>query len=41
MNSIEDDVEESEFDSWIYLTADDRLSNWTAKDFVPIYFITQ
>ena len=41
VNAIEDDVEESEFDSWIYPTTDGRLSNWMAKDFVPISFITQ
>ena len=41
VNAIEDDIEESEFDSWIYPTVDGGLSNWTAKDFVPISFITQ
>ena len=41
VNAIEDDNEESEFDSWIYPTTDGGLSNWTAKDFVPISFITQ
>ena len=41
VNAIEDDDEESEFDSWIYPTTDGGLSNWTAKDFVPISFITQ
>ena len=41
VNAIEDDKEESEFDSWIYPTSDGGLSIWTAKDFVPIYFITQ
>ena len=41
VNAIEDDDEESEFDNWIYPTTDGRLSNWTAKDFVPISFITQ
>ena len=41
VNAIEDDVEESEFDSWIYPTTDGGLSNWTAKDFIPISFVTQ
>ena len=41
VNAIEDEVEESEFDSWIYPTTDDGPRNWTAKDFVPISFITQ
>ena len=41
VNAIEDDVEESAFDSWIYPTTDGGLSNWTTKDFVPISFITQ
>ena len=36
MNAIEDGDEESEFDSWIYPTTGSGLSNWTAKDFVPI-----
>ena len=41
VNMIEDDDEESEFDSWIYPTTDGGLSNWMEKDFLPIYFITQ
>ena len=41
VNAIEDDDEESEFDSWIYPTTDGGLSNWTTKEFVPISFITQ
>ena len=41
VNAIEDNVEEFEFDSWIYPTTDGGLSNWTAKDSVPISFITQ
>ena len=41
VNAIEDDVEESEFDSWIYPTTDGGPSNWTAKDFIPISFVTQ
>ena len=40
VNAIEDDDKESEFDIWIYPTTDGGLSNWTAKDFVPISFIT-
>ena len=41
MNAIEDDVEEFEFDSWIYPTADGGLSNWTAKDSMLVSVITQ
>ena len=41
VNAIEEDVEESEFDSWIYPTTNGGPSNWTAKDFVPITFIPQ
>ena len=37
----EDKVEESEFDSWIYPTTDDGLTNWTAKDHIPVTFVTQ
>ena len=37
----EDEVGESEFDSWIYPTADGGLTNWTAKDFTPITFVSQ
>ena len=41
VNAIEDDVEESEFDSWIYPTTNGGPNNWTAKDFIPITFVTQ
>ena len=43
MNAIgeEDEVEESEFDSWIYPTTVGGLTNWTAKDFTPITFVPQ
>ena len=43
MNVIgdEDEVEESEFDRWIYPTTDGGLTNWTAKDHIPVTFITQ
>ena len=41
VNAVEDEVEESEFDSWIYPTTDSGPSNWTAKDFTPITFVTQ
>ena len=40
VNAIEDDKEESEFDSWIYPTTDSGLNNWTTKDCVPVSFIT-
>ena len=41
VNAIEDDVEDSEFDSWIYPTTDGGPRNWTTKDFIPISFVTQ
>ena len=41
VNAIEDDEEESDIDSWIYLTTNGGLHNWTEKDFVPVSFITQ
>ena len=41
VNAIEDDVEESEFNSWIYPMTNGGLNNWTAKDFTPITFVTQ
>ena len=41
VNAIGDDDEESDIDSWIYPTTNGGLSNWMAKDFVFIYFITQ
>ena len=37
----EDEVEESEFNSWIYATTDGGLTNWTAKDHIPVTFVTQ
>ena len=41
VNAIEDEAEESEFNSWIYPTTNGGPSNWTAKDFIPITFVTQ
>ena len=41
VNAIEEDVEEAEFDNWIYPTASNGPSNWTEKDFTPITFVTQ
>ena len=41
VNAIEDDEEESDIDNWIYPTINGGLNNWTAKDFVPVSFITQ
>ena len=37
----EDEVEESEFDSWTYPTTDGGLTNWSAKDHIPVTFVTQ
>ena len=39
VNAIEDDAEESEFDSWIYPTTNGGPNNWTTKDFIPITFV--
>ena len=41
VNAIEDSEEDSNIDSWIYPTTSNRPSNWTAKDFTPITFVTQ
>ena len=43
VNAVGEDneVDEAEFDSWIYPTTDGGPSNWTAKDFIPITFVTQ
>ena len=41
VNAIEDDDEESDFDSWIYPTTDGGLSNWTTKDSMPVSITTQ
>ena len=43
VNAIRDDeeVEESQFDSWIYPTADSGPRNWIAKDHTPVTFVTQ
>ena len=40
VNTIEDEKEESEFESFIYPTTDGGLNNWIAKDFVHVSFIT-
>ena len=37
----EDEVEESEFESWIYPTTDGGLTNWIAKDHTHVTFVTQ
>ena len=41
VNAIEDDVDESEFDSWINPTTGGGLNNWTAKGSIPFTFVTQ
>ena len=41
VNAIEDNDEDSDIDSWIYPTTNGGPSNWTARDFVPIYFVQQ
>ena len=37
----EDEVDDAEFDSWIYPATDGGSNNWSAKDFVSITFINQ
>ena len=37
----DDDDEEFDIDSWIYPTANGGLSNWTAKDSMPVSVITE
>ena len=37
----EDEVDEAEFDSWIYPAADGGLNNWSAKDNLPISLVTK
>ena len=41
INALEDDDEEDNFEDWIFPTIEGGLSNWEAKDFVPITFINQ
>ena len=42
VNAIgDDDDEELDIDSWIYPTANGGLSNWTAKDSMPVSVITK
>ena len=41
INAIEDEDEENDFEDWIFSTVEGGLSNWEAKDFVPITFINQ
>ena len=41
VNAIEDDVEDSEFDSWISPTTYGGQCHWIAKDCIPISLATQ
>ena len=41
INAIKDDDEEDNFADWIFPTVEGGLSNWEAKDFIPITFINQ
>ena len=41
INAIKDSEEDSDTDSWIYPTTNGGPSNWTARDFIPISFISQ
>ena len=41
INALEDEDKESNIEEWIYPTVKGGLSNWEAKDFVPITFIHQ
>ena len=37
INVIEDSEEDSDIDSWIYPTTNGGPSNWTARDFIPVW----
>ena len=43
VNAVGEDneVDEAEFNSWIYPTTDGGLTNWIAKDHTPVTFVTQ
>ena len=42
VNAIrDDDDKEFDIDNWIYPTTNGGLSNWTAKDSIPVSVITQ
>ena len=41
INALEDDDEEDNFEDWIFPTVEGGLSNWEAKDLIPITFINQ
>ena len=41
VNALEDSDGDSDIDSWIFPTTNGGLSNWTAKDFVPITFVQE
>ena len=41
INAIEDSEEDSDIDSWIYLTTNCGPSNWTTRDFIHVSFILQ
>ena len=37
----DNEVDEAEFNSWIYPTTNGGLTNWIAKDHTPVTFVTQ
>ena len=41
INAIEDSEEESDIDSWIYLTTNGGPGNWAAREFILVSFIPQ
>ena len=41
VNAIEDSKEDFDIDNWIYPTTNGGPSNWTTRDFIPVYFIPQ
>ena len=43
VNAIREDneVDEAEFNSWIYPTTESGLTNWIAKDHTPVTFVMQ
>ena len=41
VNALEDSDSDCDIDQWIFPTVSGRLTNWKAKDFMPITFIQE
>ena len=41
INAVENDEDSYDLEDWIFPTVNGGLSNWEAKDFIPITFIQQ